>query len=174
MTPLDAIAPDVYPTVARYLEALPRGLASYPECVNKASLLRSALDVHPLHGARPSALPSALLELIRRPPLVSTWIPAVHDLAIKLVIFDAHFGSIDAFERFAYDAQLALFDGPLYRFSMRRLGPQRLLRRVPTRWRHFHRGTTLTLERVEPGRAALLHDAPAGLYGEVAFAGLSA
>ncbi len=157
--------------MARYLEGLPRGLASYPRCVNKASLLRSAIDDHPLHDLPDGTLPAALAELARDLPPVSTWIPAVHDNALKLAIYDRYFGDPTRYKRFVFDAQLALFSGPLYRFAMRTLGPRRLVRRAPERFAHFHRGTPVTMERVEDTLAILLHESPPGLYDDLSYAG---
>lgn len=134
-----------FPSVARYLDRLPGGLAAYPHWQGKASLLRSVLDTYPLHESVPY-LPDTLAELIRFPPPTAHWIPEVHFRALMRVVLDAHFRSPAAFIAWSYSAQQRMLGGALYRVLFALISPERVARGAPGLWANFHRGSTLTID----------------------------
>jgi uncharacterized protein (TIGR02265 family) len=162
-------------SVAAYLEGLPHGLASYPECTAKASLLRDMLATRPLDPDSDSLLED-LRPLIRDPPPVSTWIPEVAFVASAMTVYDEHFGGHDVagFEQWIVDFNAALFRKPLYRVLFALISPERLVVGATTRWSAFHRGTSLAL--VERGqRSGLVRVGfPPDLYGTVMLHGFAA
>lgn len=144
--PLSSIQRQRFPSLARYLDALPRGLDSYPECEAKASLARSMFDEHPVAKFAPE-LPAPLAELIIQPPPMSAWIPEVHLRAILRVIHDRVLLDRRDFIRWTYEAQKRLLGGPIYALLFFVMSLERLAEIGPSRWARFHRGTTMTIEQ---------------------------
>jgi hypothetical protein len=163
------------PTVARYLRDLPDGLASYPECLAKASLLHSIREQGPELDA--SALPSPLDELVTAPPPVSSWLPEVHTNAIMLAAFDLAFrtaGGMAAFLEWVYERNRKLLSAPLYRVLFLVVSPERLLLHMEKRWAAFHRGTDLTLIERREGHARVRLTFPSKLHCEHSARGVGA
>lgn len=134
-----------FPHAARYLAALPRGLASHPQCEVKGSVLRQLTDSSPVPFPS-EGLPPELAALVEHPPLPSDWISEVHFNTLML----AHEDVIDptVFRRWVYDRNRALFSSSLYRILFVVVSPDRLIAGMAHRWRAFRRGTELvTLER---------------------------
>ena len=157
-----------YPSLDAYVDALPEGSASYPECKAKASLLRDMLASRPI-DPEAEDLPVELARIIRDPPPVSMWIPEVSFNAATLAIYDREFGGTDLarFEDWVCDFNAALFRKPLYRVLFLFISPRRLLSNVASRWGAFHRGSTLTLVDLGNDTARLRLQYPSGLFGEV-------
>lgn len=159
-----------FPTVASYLERLPRGVASYPECSVKASVFRDALESRALSAEDLSGLPHEVAELVERPPPVVTWIPDVQCLVILTAIRDRHFPSgqagLEAYSNWMYERNRRLLTRPLYRALFLLVSPERLLRGVDRRWGAFRRGTSLSLVAQGTGWAELLARHPPHLFNE--------
>ncbi len=155
---------DSLPTSARYIEALPEGLDSYPEIETKASLVRSTLEGRPLPRARLQDLPATLRKLAESPPPVSAWIPEVHSHALLLAVYDASCKSLEDFERYCYLRQRRLFDGPLYQVVLKMVSPKFLRRTARYRWGALHRGTKFEIERVDASGATVLIRHPPNLW----------
>lgn len=134
-----------FPTLAAYLDRLPHGLDSYPECQAKCSLLMSALDDFSLEQALPG-LPGSLADLVQHPPPRVEWIPQVQFRAVLRAICDEHFKTPADFVAWSYGAQQRMLGGPLYRILFALIGPERLLRNVQARWAHFHRNLILEVQ----------------------------
>lgn len=134
----------------RYLEALPHGLDSHPQCLIKGVIARMITDRLPRSRAL-EELPEPLRRLVEYPPLPTEWVPEVHASALILYSVQAVYGSVDAFVRRAYEDNVALLDSVAYKILFRFIGPRRLIERAPARWALFHRGTELT---VLDGRAS--------------------
>lgn len=131
-----------FPTLAAYLDRLPDGLDSFPECQAKCSLLMSALDDYSLDPCLAS-LPAELADLVQNPPPRVEWIPQVQFRAALRAVRDHYFGSAAEFVAWSYGAQHRMLGGPLYRILFSLIGPERLLRNSQSRWTHFHRGLHL-------------------------------
>jgi hypothetical protein len=132
----------VFPTVAEYLDRLPQGCSSYPQCVAKASFLCQSLKDRPIDVAR-GALPEPVEALIRRPPALTAWIPEVHFNAAMFAMRDIHFPGLhgrEEFRRWTYKLAASLFQTTLYRALFFVVSPMRLLRGMESRWHTFHRG----------------------------------
>lgn len=130
------------PSVDRYLERLPRGLSSHPECQVKASVYRDALASHGLESVI-SELPRELRELVLEPPPVSSWVPEVYANSIMMAIRDVHFEpgtvGVTAYSEWTRQRNLLLLTRPLYRALFLLLSPERLLKGLQRRWGAFRR-----------------------------------
>jgi hypothetical protein len=138
------IAVDADPGLAAaYIKRLPRGLASYPGCAAKASLVNAYLTSKPLSLA---SVPSELHTLVQRPPRTNTWIPEAHFLAIALLVREQHFSTDEDFLSWVRDVNAQLFRGPIYRALMLVASTRTLAAGTPLRWRQFHQGTDLVAD----------------------------
>ncbi len=145
----------------RYVAALPRGLASYPECQIKASVLRSffeRVELRPLV----ERLPDTLRDLVLSPPPPSMWLAEVHTTAIFMAAADTILPG-DHFVDHAYRTNYALLDSTMYRVLFRLVGARRVLTKATESWSQFHRGSSLTARSFDErgGAAALRINAPA-------------
>lgn len=158
---------DHFPTLAAYLEGLPDGIDSHPECQAKASLYRTALDTAPLPDADIPRLPPPLVALLEHPAPVSSWIPEVHNHALLIAIYDRVFADLEAFAKHSYASQRALFEGPLYSIAFRLASPELLIKTAALRWKMFHRGITFKPITDGPGHGRVRLDYPPGMYDRV-------
>jgi hypothetical protein len=158
---------DALPSVARYLEKLPAGLASYPECLVKASVLRNSADPRVLGPEVP--LPPEVRALLDHPPPVSVWVPEVHYTVIQLATHEVHFPGPDpqAFITWVHARNVQLLSTPLYRALFLVLSPERVLLGLEKRWGSFRRGTQLQVLRADSRTADLLLRTPPNLYAQV-------
>jgi hypothetical protein len=156
------------PSITSYLERLPAGVRSYPECLVKASVFRNALAVKPLGPE--VALPEEVRALVDHPPPVSVWIPEVQFNVIILALRDAHFGADDlaGYLAWALDQNRRLLGTPLYRALFLLVSPERLLVGLEKRWGTFRRGTELRVHRQDPGEVELRLATPPFLHTALA------
>jgi hypothetical protein len=133
---------DKYPRVLRYLAGLPKELGSYPECVQKASVLRQFRKLAP-PGWR-SELPAPLEALVRDPPPLAAWIPEVHATAVYLAIVDARGWEDREFVAQSLQMNRELLQSPLYRILMTVVSPKRMVRGGTGRWKAMHPGIELS------------------------------
>lgn len=134
-----------FASLAAYLDRLPQGLDSYPECQAKCSLLLSAIEDFRLERAL-SSLPPELADLVQHPPPRVEWISQVQFRCVLRVIHDECFKSTADFLAWSYEAQRRMLGGPLYRILFSLIGPERLLKNVQSRWTHFHRNLPLQVQ----------------------------
>jgi hypothetical protein len=167
--------PGVHPCVRDYLETLPDGLASYPECLAKVAIMRDLLESRPL-DASADDVPDALRAMVASPPPVSSWMSEVHFVATSLVMYARYFGASDlaGFEDWICARNVALFRKPLYRVLIALMSPERLLVGTSKRWSAFHLGTTLAVLDHAAGSARLKFGFPPQLYGHIMLCGMSA
>jgi hypothetical protein len=140
------VAPPPPKHLASYLAALPQGIDSFPDCVQKASVSREFLRFMPSTGL--GTVPAPVAALIQRPPPASAWIPEVHVAALFLSVLDAHFSDEVGFIERSYVANKELLTGPLYRMLMFVASPLYLAKNVESRWNTFHRGITLVTDEL--------------------------
>lgn len=151
-----------FPAMAAYLDKLPSGLDSYPDCQVRAVFLRSIADEYSLLPLC-SVLPPILAELLSHLPPSSSWISQVHFRCLLRVLLDEHFSDEAAMLAWSYASQSKLLGGPLYRVMFALLSPERAVRLAPQRWGHFHRGLTLEVD-ASRGRAQGILRHPRNLY----------
>jgi hypothetical protein len=136
---------DLSPTVRSYLEGLPRGADSYPDCVAKGAVMRSVLDSLSFEDCM-HRVPPAVAELLRHPPPVTSWVSEVHAVCVLMLARDRHFATDEAFLGWVKERNQALLHGPMYRVLMMVLSPSILVHGAERRWSAFHRGTKLRVE----------------------------
>lgn len=120
------------------MKALPAGLASFPDCKAKASMVRTAFQTLPV---RVDQFPDPLKGYVSNPPLANAWISETEYVAVCLALADAHALDTAGFQKLWYGSMQRLTKG-LYAALLAWVNPQTLLRTLASRWDHFHLGTT--------------------------------
>ncbi len=145
------VDPVRFPQLSAYLATLPDGLASYPECVLRASNMlpfMSAKGASPLAGVE-SELPEPVQRLLAAPPPNSAWIPEVHLYAFLLANVDRAGMSDDAYEAWVLATCQRLYSGLLYKLVMSFVSRENVVEVAGSRWATQHRGTTLSMRSVD-------------------------
>lgn len=170
--------PRSYPTLTRYLSALPDGLASHPEMHAKGSLVRSILTDTPPHRlAVADGLPPRLDDILRSPPSATDWLPETELWALTLAVYDTAFaqnGAEAAYERWVHARNLRLLRSPLYRVLFAVASPERLFTSGAKRVAAFHRGAVIDGVAVSKGKGSFTMKTPPGLLPDLARVGLGA
>jgi hypothetical protein len=133
---------DPLPLLAEYLEGLPRGLDSYPEHTQKASVYRQACGRRYASKLAP-LLPATLARLLTEPAPISAWIPEVHGNALFVALYETSYGEEESFLRDGRETGRKLFNGPLYKMLMALASPALIVRRANAGWTALHRGIAL-------------------------------
>jgi hypothetical protein len=152
------------PRTAAWLEQLPHGLDSYPECQVKGSLLRRLVKSQQL---QPFAehLPKELLPWLEQPPLVSAWVPEIHLFAMLHLLRDLVFDDAEL-ERYIAAGIERMLAGPLYRIMFFLVSPTRLVHGLGRRWEQFHRGTSMAVLRDVGASLDIVVEHPPHMYSE--------
>ena len=146
--------------VYEYIEQLPSGLRSYPECAAKASVVRKVYDFAEQELVE---LPKELQEVLDEPPPPTSWIPQTVTLALILAIVEARRLTASAESLWIRDAATHLFASPMYRILMQAASPRMVFKTAHLRWGAFFRGTELS-STVEDRVAELTLSGPPGLF----------
>jgi len=161
---LNALSSPRYPHVVEYLEALPKGAASYPQCLDKGSGTQRLLKIRNPRPT-PGSLPDEIARFIATAPVASAWIPTVVAESITLAIRDEFFSSDDDFWYWLKTTVRSLFRSPIYRVMLALASPGRLLASIQNRWEQFHRGSTLQIvDRPTPKSVVMRMRFPPRLY----------
>ena len=131
-----------FPATARYLEKLPQGLRSYPDC---QLLADGARWMQRTHAAvwRHTSLPPTLRTQLTQPWTSETWIPMVLAVAQAELVRESLGLPDEDYLTVAAGRALNLLQRPGYRAVVRVLTPHLLLLGMHWRWGKFHRGITL-------------------------------
>ncbi len=159
------VDPQRFPALADYLSKLPAGLASYPEATTMGILLKSAVSQQYFHPSWRD-LPQPLVDGLRRPPLPTTWVPAVLTDAVFCVICDTFYPTPEAVEAWTYERTIRLASVPMYRGLTRFAGIERFLAAAARVHAFFQRGTHLAV-RSAPGAAEVELTHPPHLHGRL-------
>jgi hypothetical protein len=165
----------LHPCVAQYLDRLPAGLDSYPECIAKASLLRDVVQSRPIDPDG-DYVPEGLRALLRTPPPVSSWIPEVAFVTSRMIVYGRDFGGTDiaGYAEWIHAVNTALLRHSLYRVLFAFTAPERLLIGTAKRWSAFHRGTQLVIMEHTPDSALVRIDFPPHLFSPEMLHGFTA
>ncbi len=119
--------------------------------------MREALASRPFEAASAGDLPPSLAEVMRDPPLPSTWLPATHVVGTLLVLADQDHLDDDAFIRWRHAQYRALFKSALYRALFAVVPTETLVGGAVHKWKSLAKDS-LVLERVtrDKGRAEIL------------------
>ncbi len=152
-----------FPRLAHYLDLLPEGIRSYPECESKGVLFRSAIDGHDLSDVI-DRLPPELRELIEEPPPAGVWVPAVLCDAAFHAVCDRFYPTDQAIRGWSEARTRTTATSRVYQRVMRAAGPGVFLRLAePVHNRMFQRGTVVRI-RVEGSQARLTLTHPPHLH----------
>lgn len=147
-----------YPRAAAYLEALPDGLDSFPQCQVQLTVFDSIRFAVEDVDVDVGVLPGALAEFFRG-ETGKGWVPEVLCQAANLVFADSVGES--AYLQWSYENAVRLYKKPVLRHLMKLLSPTLVVMGAPRRWGAVRRGTELA---VEPARTI---DGRMVTYGEV-------
>lgn len=153
-----------FPHLAAYVAALPEGLASYPECRSRGTLVSSALEGHDAE-ALAAALPEPLRDLAEHPPLPGAWVPAAHSDAVFHALVDLHYPTLDAMLSWTRARTHRTASSRMYRALTRMTGPKMVLKTSAVVHGMFQRGTHLTATASEGGLLLRLEHPPYLHYG---------
>ncbi len=151
------------PQLAEYVARLPQGLASYPECRSRGTLVLSALEGHALEPWR-DAMPAAVWAMIEQPPLPGAWVPAALSDAVFFAVVDTHYPTDAAVVQWTRERTLRTARSRMYRALTRISGPAMVLRMSAAVHGMFQKGTELDASRMDDGMALRLRH-PAHLHG---------
>lgn len=126
-----------------YIEQLPDGLDSYPDCRARLQVFMVFLERVPRHRWTPdfAAAIEPYLDVAD-----SAWVPEVLCSTITLMVRD-QLRSDDALVKLAYEESVALYHKPLYRALMMVLSPTLVAMGTAKRWAASHRGSELAVEK---------------------------
>jgi malate dehydrogenase (quinone) len=145
-----------FPRVAAFLADLPDGLASYPECQQKGSVLWALLDGKAIDPPA-NLLPAPVFEQLRSPPPPNVWLPTVVGRAAWLAVLDLRCPHDDAA---ALDEADRAYEGmarsSMYAGLLRHVSPELLIRGASYRWKALYRGIELAIDEVSPGAAVAM------------------
>lgn len=140
--------------VQTYLDRLPDGIRSYPECQIKWGAGKGALGMLPLQ-ADPE-LPRECLQLLEEPPLPSAWVSEVAFHTWLTYAAAQYYESEQDFTKLFIESNRELFNHFAYRVMFRLVGPRTIVNQVGQRWESFHRGTTMSSSK-STRRSGQLH-----------------
>jgi hypothetical protein len=162
----EANATTATPSVESYLASLPRGLASYPECMYRGESLDAWLRQSPTRDVAP-LVPSEVAALLDGDRPIPTWVPEVHVNALYLAIRQAHFVDDAAFLAHASESNRAVLDTPVNRLVFWAATPRGILRSGGLRWASLHRGSAVEVRSARDSSAEIGLSFPRGLYPEL-------
>lgn len=158
--------PERFPLLHEYLAGLPDGLASYPECRARASLLRAVLELREGDGSL-EGLPAEIVECFNQPPSASAWMPEVLVVAVHFALAEADGLSIDEVLELTYRANQGLSNSPMYRAITKVASPRLMLRGASMSWGLLHKGISFKVETSKGlAQARLSH--PPGVWPRLA------
>jgi hypothetical protein len=164
--------PARWPHATAFLDALPQGFDSFPEC----ECLRETYEgarARVREGGDPGALPGPVQRYFDEDE-DRKWIPEVIGLTLQMMMFDLE--GEEAGVQWFYDDAKRIFEGPIMRFLMKLMSPTLVVMGASSRWGALRRGSTLTASPVkkdtEHNRAIATLEFPDGLYPELFLRGL--
>lgn len=136
-----------FPSLTEYIDKLPNGLDSYPECEQKGSVLRALLSMWPELPTLAPDLPPVLGRLVTEPPPPNLWVPECHGMALWALSCDVVCNNeVAKYIEFSRKGNRALLSNPIYRIIFGVLGARLTVRAIATAWSTFHRGMNIEVE----------------------------
>ncbi len=133
--------PTRFRRTAAFLEQLPNGILSYPECQLKTDVHEDVSKEFPqlLSGG---GMPRILVDYLSG-SITDKWFPEVAGNALLLSIRDACFTTDAAFLKWSCEYMGRLFQRPLYKIFMNVFSTTVIVMGASKRWSKFHKGTDL-------------------------------
>jgi hypothetical protein len=153
------------PKTDAYIDSLPDGLDSFPECLIRTDLYDNTLE------ELPDVRKVPIVEQTLRQYKGRKWMPEIYGSIINHGIRDACFASDRAYFEWLESFNGKIFQRPTYKAVVMLLSTQLLLMGAAQRWSSFHKGTHLEIaasqirgdRRVASGELVFPH----GLYDEL-------
>lgn len=156
---------DAFPRLQAYVNSLPDGFQSFPECQGKASLFAIALQLQPVTNL-PPGVPPHLQKYFdtKLPP--NQWVPELDYCLFSLLMAEIHNWDNVGMRRFWNRVMDHINNSAMYGLLFRFLSARMLVTTVASRWSSFHKGTTCVAEKTAEGLVITL-GWPAGLFPEL-------
>ncbi len=138
------------PRTSRYLATLPAGLASYPDCVLKATYARAAQASLP-DGFTAQDFPFELQGVLYHSPSDGDHVPEVHMVALMHAMNDLVFDSEDEMIDWAERGMIRMLDESPFRGFVAMTPPDRFPRSAQWVWKTLREGSTIEVLEEAPG-----------------------
>jgi hypothetical protein len=134
-----------------YLDELPEGLQSYPDCRTKGSAVRLLVNgiTDNAQGQDLDKIPVELKRLLHSPPATADWVPGVHYTALNAIFVDECFSSREESLLWVYSAQTRFLGGKIYAPLFKLLPTATLLAGAQRRYCQFHQGVEVDVQAVQ-------------------------
>jgi hypothetical protein len=156
---------NAFPRLSQFLNTLPNGASSYPECQGKASMFHIALQLHPIEEV-PVGFPDHLRRYLGNEVLPNQWVSEVDYILFSIAMAEIHGWDNDGMRRFWYRVMDRINTSAMYGLLFRFLSARMLVTTVASRWSSFHLGTTCRAEKTAGGLKMTL-GYPRGLFPEL-------
>jgi hypothetical protein len=130
-----------FPLASSYLDRLPKGLETYPECEVTSDAFNYLRRTHP-ELARLDGIP-AVVKAAFTPQSSGQWKSEVVANVLYLIVRDTTFETDKAFLDWAFESSADVFKTPWARLLMHVLSPTLMVMGATKRWKAFHRGSEL-------------------------------
>ena len=163
----------IYPSLAQYLDGLPRGLGSYPAAQTRADfslILRQHLQSFLLEPSLPAPVSLAL----QAPYKQGDWIPTTTYVALSALARDRLWQSESAYHQGMLDVATEMYTGPVFRALFVMFGPSLVAMSAAKRWHTLHQGTELVTKKQQKESLDLALTFPPKLFTEVGVYSLGA
>jgi hypothetical protein len=138
--------PAKFPNATAYIDALPAGLDSYPDCAVKADVHEDLAVEFP--DLKNLDLPEIMKQYVND-QYPSVWLPETVGNGLLMVVRDAFFPSNDAFLDWATERTIRLFNKPVYKLMMHVFSTSLIIMGAAKRWAKFHQGSSLNAKPVK-------------------------
>jgi hypothetical protein len=169
------VDPTRFPLASSYLQSLPNGMESFPECLTRGETLESYFRDFGKF-ASDAGLPKVVQDMLRTRP-EARWVSEVGVQVVNLVVRDLAFQSDDAFDDWTYTASQTIYDKPFVRTLMRLMSPTLIVIGASKRWATFHKGSQLTAGPITESHGRVESTAllqyPVGLFPDLYLRGLT-
>jgi hypothetical protein len=130
-----------FPRATEYLQALPQGIDSYPDCQVRSDAFEQLRIGYP-DLAKAPGLPGVVAHFLSG-GYSSDWLPEVAGNTLLLMLRDSQLQSDEQFRIWACDDSFKIFRRPLYKALMFILSPALVVMGAAKRWGAFHKGSEL-------------------------------
>lgn len=153
------------PRTSRYLATLPAGLASYPDCVLKATYVRAAQDSLP-DGITAQDFPFELQALLYHSPSDGDWISEVQMVALMHAMNDLVFDAEVDMLTWAEAGMVRMIEESPFRGFIAMTPPERFPRSLQWVWKNLREGSSAQVVHEEPGLVRGRFEYPAHMFDE--------
>jgi serine/threonine protein kinase len=153
---------------SKYLQTLPFGVNSHPECQMHSSGVRLVLARHPLVAAPEASPLQASLEFLSQASADDPWLPEVPARVLLAAVYEAFVGSATDWEQLWLSVGRARCMQAFVGFMGASVGPSLwvALERI---WAEHHIGTTLAIESTGRGQLSVHLSYPDQLFDELGY-----